>query len=63
MLSTTISPNITSHNTQSTDHDKTPPLKQNASANDTPNGSRIPEAGPTQDNHKRKRPVGSQWEP
>eukprot|EP00962_Isochrysis_galbana_P043761 scaffold16761_cov142-Isochrysis_galbana.AAC.9 len=21
------------------------------------------EAGPTQDNHRRKRPVGSQWEP
>eukprot|EP00962_Isochrysis_galbana_P017669 scaffold5076_cov127-Isochrysis_galbana.AAC.3 len=40
MLSTTISPNMTSHNTQSTDHDKTPPLKQNASANDTPNGFR-----------------------
>eukprot|EP00962_Isochrysis_galbana_P014783 scaffold4235_cov114-Isochrysis_galbana.AAC.9 len=40
MLSTTISPNMTSHNTQSIDHDKTPPLQQNASANDTPNGSR-----------------------
>eukprot|EP00962_Isochrysis_galbana_P012731 scaffold3607_cov114-Isochrysis_galbana.AAC.31 len=31
---------MTSHNTQPTDHDKPPPLKQSASANDTPNGSR-----------------------
>eukprot|EP00962_Isochrysis_galbana_P021391 scaffold6312_cov128-Isochrysis_galbana.AAC.1 len=23
----------------------------------------IPEAGPTQEKHRRKRPVGSQWEP
>eukprot|EP00962_Isochrysis_galbana_P014021 scaffold3988_cov86-Isochrysis_galbana.AAC.3 len=23
----------------------------------------IPEAGPTQENHRPKRPVGSQWEP
>eukprot|EP00962_Isochrysis_galbana_P028056 scaffold8849_cov101-Isochrysis_galbana.AAC.7 len=40
ILSTTISPSMTSHITQSTDHDKTPPLKQSASANDTLNGSR-----------------------
>eukprot|EP00962_Isochrysis_galbana_P051602 scaffold23073_cov97-Isochrysis_galbana.AAC.2 len=38
--STTISPNMTSHNTQSTDHNKTPQLKPNAFVNDTPNGSR-----------------------
>eukprot|EP00962_Isochrysis_galbana_P023193 scaffold6969_cov122-Isochrysis_galbana.AAC.4 len=38
--STTISPNTTSHNTQSTDHNQTSQLKPNAFVNDTPNGSR-----------------------
>eukprot|EP00962_Isochrysis_galbana_P015042 scaffold4309_cov112-Isochrysis_galbana.AAC.1 len=34
-LFTTTSPNTTSHNTQSTDHGNTPPLRRSASANDT----------------------------
>eukprot|EP00962_Isochrysis_galbana_P040716 scaffold14791_cov131-Isochrysis_galbana.AAC.4 len=51
----------TIHN-QSTDHNKTPQLKPNASAKDTPSGSRKRDQ-PKKNTDASKRPVGSQWEP
>eukprot|EP00962_Isochrysis_galbana_P011834 scaffold3343_cov120-Isochrysis_galbana.AAC.1 len=39
------------------------PANPNAFANVTRHTEWVPEAGPTQEKHRRKRPVGSQWEP
>eukprot|EP00962_Isochrysis_galbana_P042119 scaffold15663_cov109-Isochrysis_galbana.AAC.1 len=57
---TTISPNTTSHNTvnrpQQNPTTQTERIRQRHT-------EWVPEAGPTQEKHRRKRPVGSQWEP
>eukprot|EP00962_Isochrysis_galbana_P024263 scaffold7422_cov134-Isochrysis_galbana.AAC.1 len=62
-LSTTTSLNMTSHNTQPTDHDKIPPLKQSASANDTRSESRKREKLKTTTDANAPWGHSGQWEP